>query len=100
MAKKTSKNNDLLYTAKKNTNPKLYSLIVELVNRGMEEEANTVLKIDYLLEYTSRSIKEKDYREAKETSKAAKLRIDNLKKLGINTSYLDYLYEGINKKIK
>ncbi len=100
MAKKTSKNNDLLYNAKEKTNPKLYSLIVGLVNKDMDEEAKIVLKIDYLLDYTSRCIKLKDYREAKEALESAKTRIDKLENIGVDISYLEYLYDGIKKKIK
>lgn len=100
MAKKTSKNNDLLFSARDKTNPKIYSLILDLVNSGMEIEAKEVLKIDYLLEYTSRCIKQRDINEAKESLNSAIARINGLKAKGVDTSYLEYLYNGILKKLK
>lgn len=100
MAKKTSKNNDLLFSARDKTNPKIYSLILDLVNKGMEVEAREVLKIDYLLEYTSRCIRQRDLNGAKESLNSAITRINGLKVNGVDTSYLEYLYNGILKKLK
>lgn len=100
MAKISAKSNDFLREAKKNTSTKIYSLLVDLVNDGLEELADEVIKVDYLLEYTSRAIKQKDLSEAKDSLSKAKIRIDALKEKGADTSYLDYLYEGISKKVK
>lgn len=100
MAKITSRNNDLLFNSKSKISPKIYSLLVGLVNEDKEELAKIVLKVDYLLEYASVAIKQKDFSEAKEALEKAKVRIDNLKEEGVNTEYLEYLYEGIEKKVK
>ncbi|EKQ58285.1 MULTISPECIES: hypothetical protein [unclassified Clostridium] len=100
MAKKTSRNTDILKDTKNTTSPKIYSLLVELVNKDREDLAEDVLKIDYLLSYTSNCIKDKDYKEAKDTMKIAKARIDKLKENNFNVDYLEYLYDGINSKIK
>lgn len=100
MAKKSTRNNDLLNSSKSKTSPKIYALLVKLVNDGREDMAEVVLKVDYLLEYASTSIKQKDLDEAKEGLDKAKDRIDKLKEEGVNTEYLDYLYEGIAKKAK
>ena len=99
MAKKNSSNNDFLYKVKDTTSPKLYPLLVQLVNDGREDLAKQVTKIDYLLEYTSTCIKQKDFREAKDTIVRVSERINILKEENVDTSYLDYLYEGIKKKI-
>lgn len=58
------------------------------------------MKVDYLLEYTSICIKQKDFREARESMEKAKEKIGSLKNNGANISYLEYLREGIEKKIK
>lgn len=100
MAKISAKTNDFLKEAKKSTSTKIYSLLVDLVNEDRMDLAEAVLKVDYLLEYTSSSIKQHDYKEARESLLRAKARIDALKKEGADTSYLDYLYEGIAKKVK
>ncbi len=100
MAKVSAKRDDFLKEAKKSTSPKIYSLLVDLVNEDKRELAQEVLKIDYLLEYTSSCIKQQDYREAKESLSRAKVRIDSLKDKSVNTEYIDYLYEGISKKVK
>ena len=63
-----------------------------------EDLAQVVIKIDYLLEYASSCIKQKDFEEAKEGLTKAKSRIDMLKKEEVNTEYLEYLYAGIAKK--
>ena len=66
MAKITSKNNDLLRDSRRTTSPKVYSLLLDLVNENKEELAEIVLKIDYLIEYANKSIKAKYFEEAKE----------------------------------
>lgn len=98
--KKTSNNNDLLNSAKKITNHKIYDILVDLVNMEREDLAESVLKIDYLLEYTSTCIRQKDFKEAKEVIARVKDRIDIIKKEGFDIEYIEYLYDGINKKIR
>lgn len=100
MAKKTSNNNDFLYNSKDNASPQIYSLLIDLVNQDREDLAQLVTKIDYLLDYASRCIKQKDFEEANEGLTKAKTRIDMLKKEEVNTEYLEYLYGGIAKKAK
>lgn len=100
MAKKTSRNTDILKETKNTTSPKVYSLLVQLVNENREDLAEDVLKIDYLLTYTSNCIKDRDFKEAKSTIKMVKERIDRLKDMNVNIEYLKYLYDGINSKIK
>jgi len=100
MAKKSSRNNELLNSVKAKTSPKIYDLLVDLVNDDREDLAEIVLKIDFLLEYASTCIKQRDLDEAKEGLQKAKARIDKVKKEGGDTSYLEYLYEGIAKKAK
>lgn len=98
MAKKSSRNNDLLYNSKEKASPQIYSLLLQLVNEDREDLAQVVVKIDYLLEYASSCIKQKDLEEAKEALEKAKSRIDMLKDQEVNTEYLEYLYAGIAKK--
>ncbi|WP_300381191.1 hypothetical protein [Clostridium sp.] len=100
MARKTSKNNNLLSNVRKDTSPKIYSLLVELINDNREDLAEIVLKIDYLLTYTSKCIRDKDYKEAREALKMAYDRIDILDNERANTTYLKHLYEGIKTKCK
>ncbi|MDR3593625.1 hypothetical protein [Clostridium sp.] len=100
MAKKNSRNTDILSETKNTTSPKIYSLLVELVNQNREDLAEDVLKIDYLLTYTSNCIKGKDFKEAKATIKMVKERMDKLKDSAVNIEYLKYLYDGISAKIK
>lgn len=100
MAKKNARNNKLLYNAKDKASPKIYSLIVKLVNEEREELAEEVLKVDYLLEYASNCIKQKDFTEAEEGLTKAKARINSLKKLDVDTEHLEYLLQGIEKKSK
>ena len=57
MAKKNSRNTDILKDSKDTTSPKVYSILVNLVNNDREDLAEDVLKIDYLLDYTNRCIK-------------------------------------------
>lgn len=100
MAKITSKNNDFLYNSKEKTSPPIYALLISLVNEDKEDLAQIVIKIDYLLEYASSCLKQKDFEEAREGLNKAKSRIDVLKNQGVNTEYLEYLYSGIAKKAK
>jgi hypothetical protein len=98
MAKKTSNNNDFLYNSKDNASPQIYSLLIDLVNQDREDLAKVVINVDYLLDYASRCIKQKDFNEATEGLYKAKIRIDMLKKEEVNTDHLDYLYTGIAKE--
>lgn len=100
MARKNTRNNKLLFNSKDITSPKVYNLLVTLVNEDREDLAEQVLKVDYLLQYATTCIKAKDYVEARETLDRAMSRIDIIKQEGFNTEYLDYLYEGISKKVK
>lgn len=100
MVKKTSKNNDLLYSAREKSSPKIYEIILDLVNDDREDLAKDVMKIDYLLEYTSNCIKGKGFKEGKETIKKVEERINILKKDGVKVDYLEYLCNGIKKKLK
>ncbi len=100
MSKVTSKSNDFLFTAKSNTNAKIYAILLELVNEDREDLAKEVKKVDYLLEYTSTCIKQKDFKEAKVSIKNVEDRIKKLEKEKVDVEYLKYLYEGIKKKIK
>ncbi|MDO5518404.1 MAG: hypothetical protein Q4F66_12695 [Clostridium sp.] len=100
MAKKNSRNTDILKDTKDTTSPKVYSLLVKCVNADREDLAEDVLKADYLLNYTSSCIKDKYYGEAKDTIAMAKHRIDRVKDGGFDVEYLMYLYDGIKAKIK
>lgn len=98
MAKFSARNNELLRNAKTETNAKIYSVLVDLVNDEREDLASKVLEVDTLLEYTSTCIRQRDIREAKEVLSNVKTRIDNLRKEDVDVECLDYLYEGIAKK--
>lgn len=100
MSRKNSRNTDILKDTKNTTSPKIYSLLVELVNDEREDLAEDVLKVNYLLDYTSRCIKDKDFSEAKSTIIMAKKRINKIKEQNYNVEYLEYLYDGIKSKIK
>ena len=100
MAKKTSRNTDILQETKNTTSPKIYALLVKLVNENKEDLAEDVLKIDYLLTYTNTCIKDKDFRQAKDTMEMVKTRIDKLIDNNVNVEYLMYLYDGIKSKMK
>ena len=100
MAKKTSRNTDILKETKDTTSPKVYSLLVKLVNDNREDLAEDVLKIDYLLTYTNTCIKDKDFRQAKETMEMIKNRLDKLVDNEVNVEYLLYVYDGIKNKMK
>lgn len=99
MAKKTSRNTDILKETKSTTSPKIYSLLVELVNEDREDLAEDVLKIDYLLTYANNCIKDKDLKEAKDTLIMAKNRIDKLIENNVKVEYLVYLYDRVNLKL-
>jgi hypothetical protein len=99
MAKKTSRNTDILQETKNTTSPKIYSLLVKLVNNNREDLAEDVLKIDYLLTYTNTCIKDKDFREAKDTMQMVKNRIDKLIDNDVDVEYLMYIYDGIKLKM-
>jgi len=73
---------------------------VSLVNDDRADLAEIVLKVDYLLQYTSTCIKHNDFEEANDSLGGAKKRIDKLKNEGIDTEHLYYLYDGILKKMK
>lgn len=100
MSRKTSKNNDLLSSVRQDTSPKIYSLLVDLVNDEREDLAELVLKIDYLLEYSSSCIRQKDFEEAKEALSKVENRIKMLEKDNVDTEHIRYLYDGIKKKCK
>ena len=100
MSRKTSKNNDLLGSVRKDTSPKIYSLLVDLVNDNREDLAELVLKIDYLLEYSSACIRQKDFEEAREALSKVENRIKMLERDNVDTEYIRYLYDGIKKKCK
>jgi predicted translin family RNA/ssDNA-binding protein len=100
MTKQSSRNNDLLYNSKAKASPQIYALLIKLVNEDREALAQVVIKVDYLLEYASSCIKQKDFEEAREGLSKAKSRIDMLKSQDVNTEYLEYLYAGIAKKTK
>lgn len=99
MTKKTSRNTDILKDTKNTTSPKVYSLLVELVNADREDLAEDVLKIDYLLTYANNCVKDKDLREARDTLGIARNRIDKLIDNSVNVEYLVRLYDKINLKL-
>lgn len=99
MAKKNSRNTDILQKSKNTTTSKIYSLLVKLVNEDKEDLAKDVLKIDYLLTYTNTCIKDKDFKQAKDTMEMIKNRIDKLIDNDVNVEYLMYIYDGIKLKI-
>ena len=100
MSRKTSKNNDLLSSVRKDTSPKIYSLLVDLVNEDREDLADLVPKIDYLLEYSSTCIRQKDFEEARESLSKVENRIKMLEMQKVDTEYIKYLYDGIKKKCR
>ena len=96
MAKITSKNNSLLRDSRNKVSPKVYNLLMELVNDDREELAEIVLKIDYLIEYANSAVKAKDYK----TVKRAEERVKLIKRENYDVSHLEYLLEGVKLKIK
>ncbi len=100
MAKINSKNNSLLRDTKQKVSPKIYNILLQLVNSDREDLAELVLKIDYLIEYANNSIKGKDRNGAKETLQMAEERMKLLKREEVDISHLEYLIDGVKKKIK
>ena len=99
MAKKNSRNTDILQKNKNTTTSKIYSLLVKLVNEDREDLAKDVLKIDYLLTYTNTCIKDKDLKQAKYTMEMIESRMDKLVDNDVNVEYLMYVYDGIKAKL-
>lgn len=100
MANKNSRNNKFLFDNRDSVSPKIYSLMIKLVNDDREDLAKEVRKVDYLLEYASSCVRSKDYIQARETLNTAKDRISYLDKEGVDIEYIQYLYNGIVKKVK
>jgi hypothetical protein len=99
MVRKSAKNSELLKGVKAKTTTKMYSILVKLVGDDREDLAEIVLKVDFLLDYASTSLKQRDIRGAKESLDKAKTRIETLRDEGVDTEYLEHLYEGILIKI-
>ena len=59
MAKITSRNNDLLRDSRNKVSPKVYDLLIDLVNEDREDLAEIALKIDYLIEYANSLLRER-----------------------------------------
>ncbi|WP_294174933.1 hypothetical protein [uncultured Clostridium sp.] len=100
MAKITSRNNNLLRDCRNKVSPKVYDLLIELVNNDREDLAEMALKIDYLIEYANSAIKGKDFSEALETVQRAEERLKMIKREKFDVSHLEYLIEGVKKKIR
>ncbi|MFR5264243.1 hypothetical protein [Clostridium sp.] len=100
MAKQTSKNNDFLNTYKDNTSPKVYNLLVSLMNENKEKEAKEVTRLDYLITYFNSLAKGRNKKEIKEIGESINERITSLKKKNIDISYLEEVYEKIIKENK
>ncbi|MPQ45041.1 hypothetical protein [Clostridium tarantellae] len=97
MAKKTSRNNDFLSRYRSSTSPKIYSLLLDLVNDNREDLAKEVIKVDYLIDYFNNCIKKRDFKEGKETLNKIKERIQVLKKENVDIAHLEHLYNHILK---
>ena len=95
MAKITSRNNNLLRDSRNKVSPKVYDLLIELVNEDREDLAEMALKIDYLIEYANSAIKGKDFSEALETIQRAEERLKMIKRANFDVSHLEYLIEGV-----
>jgi mevalonate kinase len=100
LTRKNIRDNELLRSARVKTSSKVYAVLIKLVREDREDLAEIILKIDRILELASICIKHRDYNEANENLNSAKSKIDMLKGEGVDTEYLDYLYEGILKKAK
>ncbi len=128
MSKKTSRNDDFLFACKNEIlSPKVYDIIVDLVNEGKEKEAKSVANIDYLLDYLVTAIKARDRKEKeaksvanidylldylvtaikardrfsiKETSERINMRFKELEKKGIEVPILKESFEKIIKTNK
>ena len=90
----------MLRNAKLTTTPKVYTILLHLINENREDLAQIVKRVDYLILYTTRCIALKDFKEAKEAIEKAEERIVFLKKEGAQIDYLEYLYEGTKKKVE
>ena len=100
MAKITSRNNNLLRDSRNKVSPKVYDLLIELVNEDREDLAEMALKVDYLIEYANSAIKGKDSSESLEAIKRAEERLKMIKRSNFDVSHLEYLIEGVKKKIR
>ncbi|MEG0371309.1 MAG: hypothetical protein RR645_03345 [Clostridium sp.] len=102
MSRKSARNSEVLKSSKDRTSPKIYELLLKLVNSGNEDLAEIVLKIDYLFQYASVCVKQRDNKEARSALLKAKERMDKVavKAEGIDLSGLEYIYKEIEKKIK
>lgn len=100
MVKQTSKNNDFLNTYKDSTSPKVYNLLVSLMNENKEKEAKEVTRLDYLITYFNSLAKERNKKEIKEVGESINERIASLKKKNIDISSLEEIYEKIIKENK
>lgn len=98
MAKKSSKNNDLLKDVKNTTSPQVYKILGDLVNRDREDLAEAVLKVDYLITYANKAMQQKDKVAAKEALDSAQLRIEKLKAEDVHTSYLESILDKIKSR--
>lgn len=100
MGRKSARNSSILKGAKDRTSPKVYDLLLRLVNSERDDLAELVLKIDYLFEYASVCIKQRDYKSAKETLLKARKRMDKIRDENseVDIECLEYLYEGILRK--
>lgn len=100
LAKKTSKNNDFLNTYKDNSSPKVYNLLVSLMNEDKETEAKAVTRLDYLITYFNSLAKGKNKKEIKEIYESINERIAMLKKKNVDISFLEDLFNKIIKENK
>lgn len=100
MARKNARNNELLSSARPNVHTKVYTLMLELVNEDRDDLAEAVLKIDNLLHLAISCIRDRSFKEAKETLVNVKNRMDSIKQEGVDTEYFDEIYEGLIKGIK
>ena len=99
MARKSTRNNKLLFNSKDITSPKAYAFLVKLVNDDREDLAEKTLRIDYLLNYAQSCLKQKDKEEARTALDNALIRIKELVSEGYDPEHLKHIYEGIEKKI-
>ncbi|MEG1414983.1 MAG: hypothetical protein RSA01_02695 [Clostridium sp.] len=102
MGRKNARTSKVLKEAKSKTSPKVYDLLLRLANVDREDLAELVLKIDYLLEYSSTCIKQRDYKEARATLDKVRGRMDKIinEESQVDISCLEHLYEGISQKCK
>lgn len=102
MGRKNARTSNVLKGAKERSSSKVYDLLLRLVNIDREDLAEVVLKIDYLFEYASVCVKQRDNKEAKKTLSSARERMDKIisEEKDIDIKCLEHLYEGILKKTK